>query len=63
MGGRTSSYAAAGIALEFIVVYKPLTEQQRDFDKVEIQLSGKTVFYFTKIISCNIMHCKKCYQT
>jgi hypothetical protein len=36
MGGPTSSYAAAGIALEFIVAHKPLTQQQSAFDKVEI---------------------------
>jgi hypothetical protein len=29
MGGPTSSYAAAGIALEFIVAHKRITQQQR----------------------------------
>jgi hypothetical protein len=40
MGGPTSSYAAAGIAFEFIGAHKPLTEQQSDFDKVEIPSRG-----------------------
>jgi hypothetical protein len=35
MGGPTSSYAAAGIALEFIGAHKPLTQQQSAFDKVD----------------------------
>jgi hypothetical protein len=41
MGGPTSSYAAAGIAFEFIGAHKPLTKQQSAFNKVEIPGRGK----------------------
>jgi hypothetical protein len=40
MCGPTSSYAAAGIALEFIVAHKPLSQQQSAFDKVETPSRG-----------------------
>jgi hypothetical protein len=40
MGGPTSSYAAAGMALEFIGAHKPLTQQRSAFDKVEIPSRG-----------------------
>jgi hypothetical protein len=40
MGGPTSSYAAADIALEFIGAHKPLTQQRSAFDKVEIPSRG-----------------------
>jgi hypothetical protein len=40
MGGPTSSYAAVGVALEFIGSHKLLTQQQSAFDKVEIPSRG-----------------------
>jgi hypothetical protein len=40
MGDPTSSYAAVGIAFQFIGAHKPLTQQQSAFDKVKIPWRG-----------------------
>jgi hypothetical protein len=53
MGGPTSSYAASGIALEFIGAHKPLIQQQSAFDKVEIP--SKQHYGYIYICRVNIM--------
>jgi hypothetical protein len=40
MGGPTSSYVAAGIALEFVGAHKPPHQQQSSFHKVEVPSRG-----------------------
>jgi hypothetical protein len=49
MGGRTSSYAVAGIVLEFTAAHKPLTQQQSAFDKA----TAKQEYLNNQRINCS----------